>query len=565
MFRFLTPKPGGDSQPLQTERTASAWFRQLPTADAIGRQLHVIRALGALSRPLEFEIVAPVAFLDAELGADRGQLIAQYIDAADVSGGVAERIWHAAYDLCGAFITAYAKLLDQALANRADARWRRETPRLAARLLHYYGTDAKLRALKGERWIPAKWMEVHRRYRRAIELGIERAPIAPDQAGAGATARTIEQEYISVLLIQLVNIGTLAPSQLAWTLAQLRAWSGELALEMNPRDSCSFLVDLEGRKGLARRRGDDEPGEMLRYLDTGPLTPQIERGIAALRVAAVAEAESVRSFNLQCIAVLEKLRAMVSPDTVRAVSREPRAAVSYEAEVRIGLARILQHLPPSDMRNAAFDVGVAPGGTDAEAVAAGAHAAAAGPGAGGAAPVAPATRYAEVVTWRVQNRSNSGLRITATGTVTEGIALGALVAIRPRNGGDWVLGVVRRMVKGTTEKVDAGVAVIALRFAAITVHGRRQAREDMGFVVDGVDVSTIGERFDALYLPPPSRPKQPLAARSLVIPTSEYADGRGIVVVTAGTVYAVVMRELLERQADWSWVAIDIVDRTSRR
>jgi len=178
--------------------------------------------------------------------------------------------------------------------------------------------------------------------------------------------------------------------------------------------------------------------------------------------------------------------------------------------------------------------------------------------------VAPATRYGEATTWRVQNRSDSGLRITAAGAISEGLALGALVAVRPRDGGDWALGVVRRMVRATTAKVDAGVSVIALRFAAVALHAKRQAREDMGFVVDGVDLSTIGERFDGLYLPPPSRPKQPLTARSLVIPTSEYADGRSIIVITGETVYTVVLRALIERHPDWSWAALEIVGRAAR-
>jgi len=99
---------------------------------------------------------------------------------------------------------------------------------------------------------------------------------------------------------------------------------------------------------------------------------------------------------------------------------------------------------------------------------------------------------------------------------------------------------------------------------AVALHAKRQAREDMGFIVDGVDVSTIGERFDGLYLPPPSRPDRPLAAKTLVIPTSEYGAGRNIILITTRTVYTVALREPLERHPDWTWAAIDIVNRTAR-
>ena len=59
-------------------------------------------------------------------------------------------------------------------------------PQLFARLLHYHGTDAKLRAFRHERWIPRKWTNLHQLYARAIELGVARvAGRAPERQGRG--------------------------------------------------------------------------------------------------------------------------------------------------------------------------------------------------------------------------------------------------------------------------------------------------------------------------------------------------------------------------------------------
>ena len=66
----------------------------------------------------------------------------------------------------------------------------------------------------------------------------------------------------------------------------------------------------------------------------------------------------------------------------------------------------------------------------------------------------------------------------------------------------------------------------------------------MGFVVNGIDVSTIGARFDGLYLPPPSRPDKPLAVKTLIVPTQEYAEGRNVLLTTGRSVYTVAMRHL---------------------
>ena len=131
--------------------------------------------------------------------------------------------------------------------------------------------------------------------------------------------------------------------------------------------------------------------------------------------------------------------------------------------------------------------------------------------------------------------------------------LGALVAVRQSDAADWVLGAVRRLNKVSNDEVEAGMSIIADRIVPITVHARRARKDDLGIVVNGVDVSTMGARFDALYLPSPSRPEKPLAVKTLIVPTAEYADGRHIVLTTGHSVYTIALRHLVEQRAEWSW------------
>jgi hypothetical protein len=86
----------------------------------------------------------------------------------------------------------------------------------------------------------------------------------------------------------------------------------------------------------------------------------------------------------------------------------------------------------------------------------------------------------------------------------------------------------------------------------------------MGYVVDGLDMSTMGERFEGLYLPPPSRPDKPLAMKTLIVPTAEYAEGRNVILTTANSVYTVAFRHLVEQRPDWCWATIQIVEKQSR-
>ena len=156
------------------------------------------------------------------------------------------------------------------------------------------------------------------------------------------------------------------------------------------------------------------------------------------------------------------------------------------------------------------------------------------------------------------------MRIAATGGIGQSLALGALVAVRQSDVAGWLLGVVRRLNKVSNEEVEAGVNIIAERVVAVTLAAKRKPHEEMGYVVDGLDVSTMGQRFDGLYLPQPSRPDKPLTMKTLIVPTSQYAEDRNAILFTANSVYTVAFRHLIEQRPEWSWAAIQIIEKTAR-
>jgi hypothetical protein len=166
--------------------------------------------------------------------------------------------------------------------------------------------------------------------------------------------------------------------------------------------------------------------------------------------------------------------------------------------------------------------------------------------------------------WQVKDRSLAGLRICASGGVGQTLMLGALVAVRQSDASHWLLGVVRRLNKLSIEDVEAGVSLIAERVVAVTLYAKREAKQELGIVVNGLDTSMMGPRFEGLYLPPPSRPDKPLVVKTLIVPTHEYAEGRKLVLITGRSIYTLVLRQLVEQRGDWSWTAIQIVDKQPR-
>ncbi len=561
MFGFLTQQARDHPDPLLTAKTASAWLRQLPSLDVIGRQQHVMRAFDGMRqsrRAPDLNRVAAVEFLDSALGADRRQLTKQYVENVDSSARLAERLWQAVQEMCQGFIFAYQTALEQALVQTDNPRWKPVLPRLFSRLVHYYGTDAKLRVFRYERWIPAKWMELHQLYVRAAELGVERVPAALGGVGSNSTQWTVEQEYLFVLLIHQLNTGNLSPAELDWASAQLRAWSRRLQLDAVPRSPEGFFVDVAGKGGLVRRTGNDS-GSMLRYLDTTPMADQLERAVHALRQAEATDQGPAAPINQQRVAILEKVRPAVSPNLNADLRRDPRIAVTIAAKVRVGLGRICRDLAAKDVNEPANDPSASGEQIEVYAVAGGPRTKRF-PASEHDSLAASISSFSDPM-WQVKDRSVAGLRIAASGGIGQSLALGALVAVRQSDITDWVLGVVRRLNKVSNDEVEAGVSIIAERLVPVVLHAKREAKEDLGIIVNGIDVSTMGARFDGLYLPPPSRPDKPLAVKTVIVPTSEYVEGRNIILTTGRSVYTVALRQLVEQRAEWSWAAIQIVEK----
>ena len=565
MFGFLNPSVRDASDPVVSPKAAAAWLREMPSLDIVARQQLVVRALEGMRqsrRPVDFSRAHALQYLDAALGADRRQLFKQYVESLESKPKVSERLWQASLDLAQGFIAAYQHVLETALAPSSFGRWKPQVPILFARLVHYYGTDAKLRVCKHEHWIPAKWVELHRTYMRASELGVERVATALGGNHGSGTQWSVEQEYVYALLVHQLNSGNLSPPNLDWAVSQIRTWSRRLELAALPKTMEGFFVDLAGRTGLLRRTGQDS-GAMLRYLDTTALAEQLDMTLAALRHSEETDQGPVGPINQQRALILDKARAAIAPNLNTDMRRDPRTPCVVAARVRIGLSRILHELskPPGDADRADSVVG---NNEQIEVYAV----------AGPVRATRPVTDEADTLSaslatfsdpvWQVKDRSVAGLRIYAGSGVGQSLTLGALVGVRQSDVSGWVLGVVRRLNKLSTDEVEAGVSLIAERVVPVTLNAKREVKQDMGIVVNGFDASLLGPKIEGLYLPPPSRPDKPLVVKTLIIPTHEYAEGRKIILTTGRSLYTVAMRQLVEQRADWSWIAISIVEKLTR-
>jgi hypothetical protein len=225
-------------------------------------------------------------------------------------------------------------------------------PQLFARLLHYHGTDAKLRAFRHERWIPAKWTNLHQLYARALELGVAKTTVALSSAGPGAMQWSTEQEYIYALLIQQLNMGSLSPAgDRLGERADARVGQESSSSKRCPRTSEGFYVDLASKRGLGAPDGN-ESGPTLHFLDTTPLADQLERALHAIRRPTSASLALRPRSTCSGSASWKKSVPVVAPNLHGDLRRSPRLPLTVAAKVRVGPRPHLPRAEPPRARRA---------------------------------------------------------------------------------------------------------------------------------------------------------------------------------------------------------------------
>ena len=554
MFSFLSPRPRDSGDPLTSVRAATAWLRELPTQDVVMRCDVARRALEQ-SRQLQPDVARAQALLhtDAALRAGCHRLLRQYVESVETASNASPQLWQSGFDITQAFIGAYRSVLDAAMTPKAHGDWKPHLPLLMTRLMHHYAAEAKLRIFRHERWIPAKWQEVHHLFRCAQELRLDRVAASLDAANGSAEQMTVEREYIYVLLLQHAHSGNLSPAQVDWVAGQARACCSKLLLASQPGAAGSFVVDLEGRGGLARRSGR-EAGPALRYLDLTPLAKELEAASATRRDPADADRPETSPLARERADVLRSAYSAIAPAPATDQRRDPREPCLIAARVHLGLAHI--HQLRRDRSGSAED-----GGNVIELHAVG-HPALRRPAthpdaAAGGAP-------AEHTSWQIRDRSVSGLRIVARGATAQALSIGALAAIRQSDLSRWRLAVVRRINRGSDAAVEFGVSLIAERFEAVNLFPRQGPGTDSRTLPSDFDTALLGRPIPALHLPPPSRPHRPLIIKTIIVPSAEYADGRKVILTTAQSIYTIALRQVVEQHAEWTWVAMKVVAKQTR-
>ena len=553
----------GKSQkdPLGDAKSAERWLASFPASDPLAVHAALLVELGALTErdarrtPARLEAIF---YLDVQTEALRKSLTAQYLEHGNRSTRVESQLWQALFDLTQGFLLCY-QAFDREISQFAqNNRWQLLQPQLIARQIIHQGLDAKIRLYRYEQWIPARWVDLHTLFQTACTAQIERKPVA---VLAGSVLTTIEQEYLRVLLLQLMNAGNLSPRHVEWVAEQLSEWCAPLRLSIEASTVTSFYVDLGSRTGLKRRGPQPLEGRVV-FLDTRPLHAVLMQNVVMLeqkvRNNPLSERVPRRAEQLN---LLTKLASQVDPEFRPVVRRGERTNASGSIDAIVGFAKIsgflrddeIGSVVDSDARSRSFGdaLEIATFGRmrneDARAL--------------DVVRRRLATYAAPGGAWEIRDVSQTGYRLVAPMTVISSMTLGTLTAIRAQGDALWMLGIVRRMKRLTSERAEIGLQIIADNLVGVEL--AEQKRGDIDYSVDGEVPTVSSRRFHGLFLSL-KKPESDTAIQTLIVPAGEYQAGKRLRMSAAKSSNSIAFGRLLEQQPDWIWATVESLDHAHR-
>jgi hypothetical protein len=541
--------------PLADVRSTERWIESFPESDPLAFQQGVLTELGKVSERNARRTpsgLAAVFRIDAHAKGIRRTLTAQYVDHAGRASPVEIQYWQALFDLTQAFLTCYAAFARDIASGTPNSKWQGLLPELAARQVIHFGLDAKIRLCRFEQWIPARWAELHSIFTAACSQQIERRQIAVDAEG-GTT--TIEHEYLVTLVLQLLNSGNLTPRHLEWAASQLDDWCQPLRLTLESSPSTSFYVDLGGRTGLKRRPPTPLEGRVL-FLDTRPLHALLMQNVVVLeqkiRTEPLSEKMPRRSGQL---ALMTKLASQVDPDFKPFARRGERSASVGTVDSIVGFARISSYLREVEERSPTRSSDREKSYGEAMELAVFGHLRHAKERTVESADQRLASFSVPGGSWEVRDASRTGFRLLAPMSAASAVTLGTLAAIRPHGQRSWVLGVVRRMKRLTTDRAEIGLQVIATTMVSVDLI-EQQKPSGASQAVDTEAPTINGRSFYGLFLALRKRDADP-PVQSLILPAAEYQPAKRFKLQTSKSTNAIRLGRLLEQQPDWVWTAVE--------
>lgn len=562
LFGFLSNRKEND--PLLNAKAVQAWWVQVESNDAIGIQLEASKILKDMPLDrLDRNRLHGLFTLDQQLAGARSGLVTQYVTSFRVSVDVEKRLWQSSFDLSQAFINAYEMVLQVLPAKVDPKKWRTDLPLVLTRLIHHRSVDAKFRLFRYEEWIPARWRELHTNYTLACHHRAEREPV-PSMEETGQKT-TIEQKYLQLLLLHLLNTGSFTPPQLEWVAGRLVHWVEELMLTPRPKIMEGFYVDLTGSEGLRRKRSQPTGGQFL-YLDTTALYTRVQQKRAGVAEESNrlggGQAEQIRQEKLM---ILTRLASYYAPIFKPIERRSEREAQTVPIHALAGFKSIVKHLQEYEQNKAKRNApSMAYNYSDARTL----HtygfiheASAKMKKQEEQAPLQPLPPPGEL--GQLLDKSRIGCRLVLSPLLLSPLELGSLVVFCAEGEVEeisWLVAIVRRIKKINATQLEAGVELIGQDLARVSLYPQpSDPPPNLPPLTARPPGNPVEQSYDGLWFTAIENQETTVAKKVLLIPQVRHESGKVVAFALNGVRWAILYKQALERQQDWVLSEVEVV------
>jgi hypothetical protein len=562
MLKFLARAGKDEIHGIATVDSAEAFWRALPSDDPIAAQVAICDALAEINGPRATDINRLHALFALErrsLSLLEG-LLSEYVSPSNPSPDRERKVRQAVLELSRSFAQAYEFFLRHVRGGNAGAEWKAYAPAILIQLFKHREIDLLVALYRYEAWPRGRWSELNGAYEFALTSDLARRPVGADRRD-GKTVKTItlEQTYIRILLLQLMDSGQFLPSDIAVARQWIARWSEVSSLEpIEARDGIfsspdAFVVNLTSSEGVKRIASSHATAGTHLRLDTVRIAESIEHESAAVGNAAPASG-SEAMVHARRLALLSKLKIVFAPKRPRFKRRGERTEVaSMSVQAMIGGLPSLFRMLRNESRRMAVtspspdvvEITISDVSNYAGVRRSPSHD-------GSAGPLPMATFDVPQPLWEVRDRSESGCRLRGRTLNPRQSLPGSLMAFRD-NDAPWTVAIVRRFSKVVGENVELGVE-----------HIGRDPKRVVLLAHDNKDAPNAKrDKIVALYLPESNAyPRIPI--KTLIVPAHEYSPGRVLTMLSTTNETAVRLKEPIEQQRDFVWTSFDVVDAIRR-
>ncbi len=411
--------------PMADLREAERLLRELPAGDAVRALDEINHWFESVRTEQQFRAdhrVALALMLDEAAQAPARKLAREYLSTPRLSKQQENRLWTALHGFARNATLAFVGALEGFVTGAKGAdELKGQLPGITVRALRALAAQMKWLHVRYGPVDPQLWRMAVGSYSLAESRRYARSSVAMYPGVPGES--TPEQEFLRVVMLSASSPDSLLPLEIELCERLIGHFAPRFLLTSEPRGDTPYWIDLAASAPPLRHARPPLEVKSLRYFGAGEALSEID----ALDRAIQATHEVPASVNLsgaypaeQVLRVLEHLAAHWSPAPLE--RKHPRHRVKSRLTVAWGFDGVLDALSPG--ASLSFDA-------------------------------------SHLESWIAENVSAGGMGALVQQVKGDWLRVGALLALQPEGGENWLLGVVRRITRTRTGDAQVGIQTLA--------------------------------------------------------------------------------------------------------